>query len=237
MLMLDKVSAGYGGKSVLESVSLRADAGEIVAIIGANGAGKSTLINAVSGVIAATSGQIHFDGAPITGLTAHGIARRGLLQVPEGRQVFAPLTVKANLDLGLEALGKRGKPKSDDVDRVVELFPLLGQRMNQLAGSLSGGEQQMLAIGRALMGRPSMLLLDEPSLGLAPVITMRLFDTLKTLNRSTGTSMIVVEQNAQRALALASRAYVLERGRIVREGASEALQNDPAIRAAYLGGD
>jgi branched-chain amino acid transport system ATP-binding protein len=237
MLDARNISAGYGSKTVLHDVSVRIATGEIVAIIGANGAGKSTLINTLVGAITATQGAISLDEQPITGLPAYATAKRGLIQVPEGRQVFAPLTVRENLALGSEALGPRGKPLQADWDQVFNLFPKLHERQEQKAGSLSGGEQQMLAIGRALMGRPRVLLLDEPSLGLAPVITIRMFEVLKEINAATGLTMLVVEQNAQRALDLASRAYVLERGRIVREGSSQALRSDPAIRAIYLGGD
>lgn len=236
MLNVSKIYAGYGGKAVLNDVCLEVRDGEIVAIIGANGAGKSTLINAISGVLPITVGTVTFSGAVVSGKPMHAVARRGLIQVPEGRQVFAPLTVMENIELGAEALGPRGRTRTEDLERVFALFPKLADRIKQKAGSLSGGEQQMLAIARALMGRPSMLLLDEPSLGLAPVIIARLFDTLAELNRS-GLTMLVIEQNAQRALDLASRAYVLERGRVVREGASSELRNDPGIRASYLGGE
>jgi len=236
MLDVNNIRAGYGHKVVLENVSLRVAAGEIVAIIGANGAGKSTLINAISGLLPLMSGSVSFQGRPVNQLPAHRVARLGLVQVPEGRQVFAPLTVHENLELGCESLQGRGKRSEEDLDRVFTLFPKLRERRQQKAGSLSGGEQQMLAIARALMGRPSALLLDEPSLGLAPLTTMQTFELLKVLNREQGLTMLVVEQNAHRALDLASRAYILERGSIVQEGLSIDLKNDDCVRSSYLGG-
>jgi branched-chain amino acid transport system ATP-binding protein len=204
-----------------------------VAIIGANGAGKTTLINTVSGVLRVGAGRVTFDGADVTGLTAHDVARRGLIQVPEGRRIFGPLTVQENLELGRQARGAR-QDGTDDLDRVYALFPRLRERLRQPAGSLSGGEQQMLAIGRALMGRPRLLMLDEPSLGLAPVIVAQVFDALTALNRA-GLTILLVEQNARRALDIADRAYVLERGRIVRTDKAAVLKTDAAIKASYLG--
>jgi branched-chain amino acid transport system ATP-binding protein len=206
--------------------------GEMVAIIGANGAGKSTLLNCLSAIVPAGSGRILFDGQDITGWSAHQVARAGLLQVPEGRQVLADMTVRENLQLGALARGPRAA--FYELDKVLALFPILAERMAQLAGTLSGGQQQMLAVGRALMGSPRVLLLDEPSLGLSPLLTQQVFQALTQLH-SEGLTIVLVEQNAHRALASTQRAYVLERGAIVQQGASSVLQNDPAIIEHYLG--
>jgi branched-chain amino acid transport system ATP-binding protein len=204
----------------------------MVAIIGANGAGKSTLLNCLSAIVPAGSGRILFDGQDITGWSAHQVARAGLLQVPEGRQVLADMTVRENLQLGALARGPRAA--FYELDKVLALFPILAERMAQLAGTLSGGQQQMLAVGRALMGSPRVLLLDEPSLGLSPLLTQQVFQALTQLH-SEGLTIVLVEQNAHRALASTQRAYVLERGAIVQQGASSVLQNDPAIIEHYLG--
>jgi branched-chain amino acid transport system ATP-binding protein len=231
MLTVDTLAAGYEGIQALRGVSLAVGAGEIVALIGANGAGKTTLMNALSGVLRPSAGRIVFEGEDVTGRPAFRVARRGLIQVPEGRRILGPLSVRENLELGRLARGTR---EGADLDLVFSLFPRLIERERQSAGSLSGGEQQMLAIGRALMGRPRLLMLDEPSLGLAPVIVSQVFAALAELNRS-GLTILLVEQNARRALDLASRAYVLERGRVVRSGGSAELASDPAIAASYLG--
>ena len=236
MLDVSGLTASYGGTEVLKGIDVRVKAGTVVAVIGANGAGKTTLINTISGVVAPSAGTVRFAGSDVTNLAPHLIARGGLVQVPEGRRVFGPLTVLENLELGRQAIGTRSGTMSDNLSFVFELFPRLRERQRQLAGSLSGGEQQMLAIGRALMARPTMLLLDEPSLGLAPLVTGQLFDTIARLSQL-GVTLLLVEQNARRALLASSRAYVLERGKIVREGPSDELANDPAIRAAYLGGE
>jgi branched-chain amino acid transport system ATP-binding protein len=231
MLVVDTLVAGYSGIQAVRGVSLEVGATEIVALIGANGVGKTTLMNAISGVLRPTSGQVTFAGENLAGRAAHRIARRGLLQVPEGRRILSPLSVRENLELGRLARGGRS---GADLDPVFALFPRLVERQHQIAGSLSGGEQQMLAIGRALMGRPRLLMLDEPSLGLAPIMVSQVFDALAQLNRS-GLPILLVEQNARRALNLASRAYVLERGRIVRHGSAGELASDPAIQSSYLG--
>jgi branched-chain amino acid transport system ATP-binding protein len=233
VLTIDTLHTSYDGIEALRGASLTVSVGEVVAIIGANGAGKTTLINTVSGVLRVGAGRVTFDGADVTGLTAHDVARRGLIQVPEGRRIFGPLTVQENLELGRQARGAR-QDGTDDLDRVYALFPRLRERLRQPAGSLSGGEQQMLAIGRALMGRPRLLMLDEPSLGLAPVIVAQVFDALTALNRA-GLTILLVEQNARRALDIADRAYVLERGRIVRTDKAAVLKTDAAIKASYLG--
>lgn len=221
----------YSGISALRGVSLDVRQGEIFALIGPNGAGKSSLVNAISGLVAAT-GSIRVDGRPIDRVPAHRRARMGVIQVPEGRRVIAPLSVIENLELGCEAAGGRGEFKPD-LERVFDLFPILAERRQQLSWSLSGGQQQMLAIGRALMGRPKILLLDEPSLGLAPVIVADVFRALERLNME-GMTIILVEQNAKLALQTAHRAAVLEHGHIVHRGDAGQLADDPVIVEHYF---
>lgn len=232
MIEIKQLKAGYRGIQALKGVDFHVAEGEMVAIVGANGAGKSTLLNCMSGVVRASSGSIAFEGQDITHLAPHVISRRGLLHVPEGRQVLADMTVRENLVLGTLARGSRAEFYA--MDRVVELFPILGERMNQLAGTLSGGQQQMMVIGRALMGSPRILLLDEPSLGLSPLMSQQVFEALGKLHKE-GLTIVVVEQNAHRALAATERAYVIERGLIVQQGSSAVLQSDPAIIEHYLG--
>ena len=232
MIEITKLKAGYKGIQALKGVDLKVAAGEMIAIIGANGAGKSTLLNCMSGVVRAMAGQILFDGQDVTRQQPHMIARAGLLHVPEGRQVLADMTVHENLMLG--ALARGARSAYYELDKVVSLFPILEERMSQLAGTLSGGQQQMMAIGRALMGSPRVLLLDEPSLGLSPLLTHQVFEALAKLHRD-GLTIVLVEQNAHRALAATQRAYVLERGLIVQQGGSKELQSDPAIIEHYLG--
>lgn len=232
MLEITQLKAGYKGIEALKGIDLKVAEGEMIAIIGANGAGKSTLLNCMSGIVRAISGRIIFAGKDITRLPPHLIARAGLLHVPEGRQVLADMTVRENLILGAMARGTR--ETFYELDKVVSLFPILGERMSQLAGTLSGGQQQMMAIGRALMGSPRVLLLDEPSLGLSPLMTHQVFEALEKLHRD-GLTIVLVEQNAHRALAATQRAYVLERGLIVQHGNSRVLQSDPAIIEHYLG--
>lgn len=232
MLEITKLKAGYKGIEALKGVDLKVAEGEMIAIIGANGAGKSTLLNCMSGVVRAMAGRVIFDGKDIIRMAPHSIARAGLLHVPEGRQVLADMTVRENLILGAMARGTRAA--FYELDKVVSLFPILEERMSQLAGTLSGGQQQMMAIGRALMGSPRVLLLDEPSLGLSPLLTQQVFEALEKLHRD-GLTIVLVEQNAHRALAATQRAYVLERGLIVQHGNSQALQSDPAIIEHYLG--
>ena len=232
MLEITDLKANYSGIQALRGVSLSVQQGEMVALIGPNGAGKSTLLNCVSGQILPAGGSIRLDGVEVTGQNSWNVSRSGLLQVPEGRQVFAEMTVLENLQLGATAL--RGRPAVYPLSRVIELFPILGERRQQLAGSLSGGQQQMLAIGRALMGGPRLLLLDEPSLGLAPLIVKQVFATLRALNQE-GLTILLIEQNAKQALDVTSRAYVIEQGRIVHAGPSKELANDPEIEAHYLG--
>ncbi|WP_218511088.1 MULTISPECIES: ABC transporter ATP-binding protein [unclassified Variovorax] len=232
MLRVKNLSSKYGGILALDQVSLEVSAGATVALIGSNGAGKSTLLNTLVGAQPDAGGEVVFMDRPLLGLECFRIARHGMLLVPEGRQILAPLSVRENLELGTQARGAR-KARYDLGD-VFELFPRLKERQGQVAGSLSGGEQQMLAIGRALMGAPEILLLDEPSLGLSPVMVNLVFDTLRMLNRN-GLTILIVEQNARRALQISNKAYVLERGRIVRQGDSEVLRNDPEIATHYLG--
>ena len=232
MLDIADLKANYSGIQALRGVSLSVQQGEMVAFIGPNGAGKSTLLNCVSGQVAPASGSIKLYGVEMIGQNPWSISRRGLLQVPEGRQVFAEMTVLENLQLGVTALGARAA--TYPLKRVCELFPILDERRQQLAGSLSGGQQQMLAIGRALMGGPRLLLLDEPSLGLAPLVVKQVFATLRTLNQE-GLTILLIEQNAKQALEVTSRAYVIEQGRVVHAGPSHELANDPDIEAHYLG--
>ena len=233
MLEIAHLSASYGGIAAVRDASISVPKGMMVALIGPNGAGKTSLLNTVSGFLKPKSGSVQLDGEDMTGQAAHRIARAGLIQVPEGRQVLAPMTVAENLDLGRFASGRRGSAASD-LDRVYQLFPLLAERRRQLAGSLSGGQQQMLAIGRALLGRPRVLLLDEPSLGLSPIMASQVFAGLVTLNRE-GLTILLVEQNAKRALAATERAYVIERGLVVHEGKSCELAKDPIVIEHYLG--
>ena len=232
MLEITDLQANYSGIQALRGVSLRVGQGEMVALIGPNGAGKSTLLNCVSGQVRAAGGSIKLEGDEMTGQSPWTVSRRGLLQVPEGRQVFAEMTVLENLQLGATAL--RSRAAAYPLKRVLELFPILAERRAQSAGSLSGGQQQMLAIGRALMGGPRLLLLDEPSLGLAPLIAKQVFATLLALNQE-GLTILLIEQNAMQALAVTHRAYVIEQGRVVYSGASSELRNNPEIEAHYLG--
>ena len=238
MLVVEDLHAGYGLSEVLVGTSLRVEAGQVVALIGANGAGKTTTMRAVSGLIAPSRGRVLLDGQPVQGLPASRIARLGLAHSPEGRHVFAPLTTEDNLLLGAyrrlpRFFGYRAKA-AGDLERIYQLFPRLAERRGQLAGTLSGGEQQMLAIGRALMARPKVMLLDEPSMGLAPVIVQEVFRTIARL-KAEGMTMLLVEQFARTALEVADYAYVLERGRVVAEGTPEALRRDERVLAAYLG--
>ncbi|RZT94865.1 amino acid/amide ABC transporter ATP-binding protein 2 (HAAT family) [Advenella incenata] len=232
MLKINKLSAAYDGIKALKGVSLKVLPGEMVALIGPNGAGKSTLLNCISGTVRPSAGSILFKNSEISKTPAHRISQLGLLQVPEGRQILVDLSVEENLQLGTLALGKR-MPRHT-IDDVYDLFPILGERRLQRSGDLSGGQQQMLAIGRALVANPGLLLLDEPSLGLSPLITDLVFNTLKRLNEA-GLAIFVVEQNALRALTYTQRAYILERGRVVLEGLSSDLLTDPRVAEHYLG--
>ena len=234
MLELRGVNVFYGAVQALREVSLRVDEGEIVTLIGANGAGKSTTLMAMSGIVPPRRGEILFAGRPIHGLAPDRIVRLGLCQVPEGRRIFPELTVAENLDMG--AFLRRDRQGIErDREELYELFPILHQRRLQPGGNLSGGEQQMLAISRALMARPRLLLLDEPSMGLAPLITRQIFEIIKTINRERNTTVFLVEQNANLALQTADRGYVLENGRIVLQGRAQALLNNENVQKAYLG--
>jgi branched-chain amino acid transport system ATP-binding protein len=238
MLRIHNLSAGYGSLNVLRRLSLHVKQGEIVTIIGANGAGKSTLLRTVTGLLRAGSGEVLFRGEDIQRIPPEQVVFRGCSLVPEGRQVFAAMPVKENLLLGAYVQHKRGKhiEIAHDLDRVFGLFPVLKQREHQLAGTLSGGEQQMLAIGRALMARPSLIMLDEPSMGLAPLIVKDIFHIIAKI-RDEGSTVLLVEQNARSALKIANRGYVLETGRIILEGEAGDLLANREVQRAYLGKD
>jgi branched-chain amino acid transport system ATP-binding protein len=233
LLDIDDVTLRYGRIEALHGISLRVEEGEVVALIGANGAGKTTTMRAISGIQPVASGKITFLGEDITHLRADLRVVRGICQAPEGRGIFPGMTVLENLDMGAFTR-KDAAGVASDMERVMELFPRLRERRKQNGGTLSGGEQQMLAVGRALMSRPKLLLLDEPSMGLAPMVIRQIFDIITEINQQ-GTTVLLVEQNAQQALSRAHRAYVLETGRIVREGTGEELLHDPSVQEAYLG--
>ncbi|HVK16370.1 MAG TPA: ABC transporter ATP-binding protein [Fimbriiglobus sp.] len=233
MLRVEGLRAGYGPIDVLHDVTLTVEPGEVVALIGANGAGKTTTLMAISGVVPARAGTIVFDSHDLTRLAAHRIVKLGLAHSPEGRKIFPRLTVLENLQMGaFTRTDRRGI--ADDIEKAFTLFPILLDRKSQAGGLLSGGQQQMLAIARALMARPKLLLLDEPSLGLAPQVVAQIFEVIRDLNRQ-GVSVLLVEQNARMALKIAHRGYVLETGRVTLADSANALLNDPRIRAAYLG--
>ena len=234
MLKIDNIDVYYGAIHALKGISLEVKEGEIVTLIGANGAGKSTTLRTISGLLKPKTGSITFLGQNIEGVRAHEIVKKGISQVPEGRRVFAEMTVMENLDLG--AFVRKDKAGiQQDLKHVFELFPRLEERKNQSAGTLSGGEQQMLAMGRALMSRPKLLLLDEPSMGLAPMLIKEIFNIIVDINKS-GTTVLLVEQNANMALSIANRAYVLETGRITLSGSAKELAASEDVRKAYLGG-
>ena len=233
MLELRNVSSGYGAIEALKSIDIRIESGEIVTLIGANGAGKSTTLRNITGLVPATSGEIVFEGRKLNGVPTYRITAMGVSMVPEGRAIFANLTVSENLDMGAYLQTNKSK-NAKELDRVFTLFPRLKERRKQLGGTLSGGEQQMLAIGRALMSQPRLLLLDEPSLGLAPLLVHTIFAAIDEINKE-GTTILLVEQNANAALKHSHRAYVLETGAIVMEGPSETVAADPRVKEAYLG--
>ena len=235
MLNISKVETFYGNIQALRGVDVKVNEGEIVALIGSNGAGKSTLLMTVSGVNKASSGEIVFDSKNIANLPPHDIVNLGISQVPEGRRIFSRLTVEDNLRLGASA-HEKGKNFDQDSKDVYDLFPVLKDRLEQRGGTLSGGEQQMLAIGRAMMARPRMLLLDEPSLGIAPKLVNQIFSSIKNINKEKKVTIFLVEQNAKKALELADRGYVLVNGKISLEGAGKDLLNNPDVQAAYLEG-
>ena len=233
MLTLERVAARYGRVAALEDVTLAVGAGELVCLIGANGAGKTTTLKTISGLLRPVAGRILLDGAEIHGLSPREILRRGIAHCPEGRRVFPYMTVRENLEMGAYVRAD-AQAVAADLARVLSHFPILAERRRQSAGTLSGGEQQMLAIGRALMARPRLILFDEPSLGLAPTVVETVFGIIDGIRRD-GTTVLMVEQNAYMALQLASRAYVMETGRITLEGPARELVNDPHVRQAYLG--
>ena len=233
MLELTDVHVRYGNIRALQGVSLTVAQGELVALIGSNGAGKTTILRTISGLLRPAQGSIDLEGADITRAPTDRIVALGISHCPEGRRIFGRLSVTENLRLGAVSRGEKGAAAAD-LDMVLELFPLLKERLNQAGGTLSGGEQQMLAIGRALMSRPRLLLLDEPSLGLAPLMVERIFETIAAL-KAQGRTILLVEQNVHHALDIAERAYVLEVGRITLEGAADALRRDPMVEQSYLG--
>ncbi|RKL62085.1 ABC transporter ATP-binding protein [Thermoanaerobacteraceae bacterium SP2] len=233
MLKLNNVVTHYGNIQALKGISLEINQGEIVTVIGANGAGKTTTLKAICGLVNITSGKIYFQGKDITGKPTSDIVGSGIAMVPEGRRVFPRMTVLENLQLGAYLNGDKNQINKD-LERVFELFPILKQRLKQVAGTLSGGEQQMLAMGRALMARPKLLLLDEPSMGLAPMIVSNIFDIIQEINRS-GTTILLVEQNAHMALSIAHKGYVIETGKIVMEDTADNLLHNEQVKKAYLG--
>jgi branched-chain amino acid transport system ATP-binding protein len=232
VLALDDVHVFYGKIHALKGVALEVQRGEIVALLGNNGAGKTTTLKTISGLLEPRHGHVTLEGTPLTGLPAHAVVLRGVAHVPEGRRIFNRLTVRENLMMG--AYRRTDESVGVDLDRVFALFPRLAERIAQVAGTLSGGEQQMLAIGRALMARPRLLLLDEPSMGLAPVLVEQIFETIGDINRQ-GTTILLVEQNAAMALSIAHRGYVLETGAIALSGTAATLAENPEVRRAYLG--
>ena len=235
MLEIKNLNVHYGVIHALKDISLKVNEGEIVTLIGANGAGKTTTLRTISGLIKATSGQILLHGEDLANVNAQRRVELGISQVPEGRRIFPPMSVLENLELGAFLRNDKAQIKRD-MDNVFDRFPILGQRKKQLAGTLSGGEQQMLAMGRALMSKPKILLLDEPSMGLAPLLVREIFEIVKDINKS-GTTVLLVEQNANMALSIADRAYVIETGTIVISGTGEELAKSDQIKNAYLGGE
>lgn len=234
MLKVSDLKVSYGAIKAIQGISFDVKEGEIISLIGSNGAGKTTTLQSLSNIIQKESGSVFFYDKDITKVSSDEIVKMGLVHVPEGRRVFSNMTVKENLDIGAYTRKDKDGIRKDR-DRVFELFPRLAERMKQYAGTLSGGEQQMLAIGRGLMARPKLLLLDEPSMGLAPILVDEIFSIVKSINRE-GVTILLVEQNAFKALALANRGYILETGKIIKTGTGEELVNDPAVKSAYLGG-
>ena len=234
MLKVDNLVVHYGAITALRGITFEVNQGEIITLIGSNGAGKTTTLHAISNIIRKTSGTVSFSGADITSMPPDQIVKSGLVQVPEGRRIFANLTVRENLDMGAYTRKDHAGIQAD-LEKVYALFPRLKERIKQIAGTLSGGEQQMLAIGRALMASPKLILLDEPSMGLAPILVDEIFHIIKTINAA-GTTVLLVEQNAFKALGIATRAYILETGSIVKSGSGADLLKDDSVREAYLGG-
>lgn len=234
LLEFRNIVAAYGNITALKNVSFSVEEGQIVSLIGANGAGKTSTMRTITGLLKPLEGQVYFNGEEITGLPAHQLVAKGISLVPEGRQIIEGLTVYENLDMG--AYQRKDKDNiQKDIDNIYSIFPILEERKDQLGGTLSGGQQQMLAIGRSLMSRPKLLLLDEPSMGLAPLIVREIFEIVKRINEQ-GTTVLLVEQNAKKALEVADYAYVLETGSLVLEGAAKEVMNNPRVKEAYLGG-
>ena len=234
MLKVTDLTVHYGAIQALRGISFDVNQGEIITLIGSNGAGKTTTLHSVSNIIKKTSGKVEFENVDITNVSPDAIVKTGLIQVPEGRRVFANMSVKENLEMGAYTRKDKAGIKSD-MEMVYGLFPRLKERIKQLSGTLSGGEQQMLAMGRALMSKPKLLLLDEPSMGLAPILVDEIFSIIQEINK-TGTTILLVEQNAFKALSIADRAYILETGTIIKGGKASELINDDAVKSAYLGG-
>lgn len=235
ILEVNDLNVYYGAIHAIKNISFEIKRGEIVTLIGANGAGKTSTLHAVSGLLSMRSGEISLNGVNITGVEAHKLVSQGMAHVPEGRRVFTELTVLENLEMGAYIRNDKSEIEKD-LEKMFEMFPRLSERKAQLAGTMSGGEQQMLAIARALMSRPTLLLMDEPSMGLAPLIVQEIFEIIKKINREQGTTILLVEQNAHMALSIANRAYVLETGEIIKEGSGKELLADEDIKKAYLGG-
>jgi len=236
LLSVEQISSCYGPVKVLQNLSIEVNKGEFVALVGANGAGKTTLLRCISGLVAISDGRIQFMNQDISKLRADQIVKLSISQSPEGRQVFAPLSVEDNLFLGAYSLKQSKQQRLHAIKNIYQLFPVLEEKCKQTAGNLSGGQQQMLAIGRALMAEPKLLLLDEPSMGLAPLLVTEIFNVIKQLNQQ-GTTVLLVEQNAKMALSIADRAYVIENGKVVISGNASSLLNDEAIQKAYLGNE
>ena len=235
MLSVRNLVVEIGGKTIVDGTTFQVQAGDKVGLVGRNGAGKTTTMRTISGVRSVAQGSIKFEGQDITKMAPHDRVKRGICQAPEGRGIFPGMTVRENLDMGTYVRGDKGPQKAKDLEHVMHLFPRLRERIGQMGGTLSGGEQQMLAIGRALMSKPRLLLLDEPSMGLAPMLIAQIFTIIKEINAD-GISVLLVEQNATQALKTAHRGYVLETGYVVKTGTGNDLLVDPAVRAAYLGG-
>lgn len=233
ILKVDDINVYYGSIHAIKGISFEVEEGEVVTLIGANGAGKSTTLNTISGLLRSKTGSIEFMGQSLAKVPSHKIVERGLALVPEGRRIFLQMTVQENLEMG--AFTQKGGETQQDLEKIYALFPRLKERLKQMAGTLSGGEQQMLAMGRALMSHPKLLMLDEPSMGLAPILVEQIFEIIQNLNKS-GSTILLVEQNAQMALSVAHRGYVLETGRVVTTGTGEELIESPEIKKAYLGG-
>jgi branched-chain amino acid transport system ATP-binding protein len=232
MLKVENISVNYGAIKALQNVSFEINAGEIVTLIGANGAGKTTILNTISNIVPSAAGKVSYMGQEITKLPPHDIVKLGISQVPEGRRVFAKMSVLENLEMG--AYTRSDNEVASDIEKIFQRFPRLNERKKQPAKTLSGGEQQMLAMGRALMSRPKLLLLDEPSMGLAPMLVEQIFEIIQEINKS-GTTILLVEQNANMALSIAHRAYVLETGHVVLQGDAREMASNPEVRKAYLG--